>query len=89
MLQEEEYTFVIVWDFESNPNRSCLNPSLQIGDLVARIPYLLFYITKDMRYSSRVNSMTQFVSQVFPPSSEYACSQRHELAVISDQMNLQ
>jgi hypothetical protein len=29
--------------------------------------------------------MTQFVSQVLPPSDEYACSQRADVAVMSDQ----
>ena len=29
--------------------------------------------------------MTQFVSQVRPPSGENACSQRHEVGVMSDQ----
>jgi hypothetical protein len=33
----------------------------------------------------RVDSMIQFVSQVCPPSSENACSQRAEVGVIADQ----
>ena len=38
----------------------------------------------------RVNSMIQFVSQVFPPSAENACSHRQdkqEVAVIADHTN--
>jgi uncharacterized protein (TIGR03083 family) len=36
--------------------------------------------------SVRLNSATQFVSQVTPPSAENSCSQRAESAVMSDQM---
>ncbi|GGM59407.1 hypothetical protein GCM10011608_50660 [Micromonospora sonchi] len=36
--------------------------------------------------NSRVNSMTQFDSQVCPPSAENSCSQRAEVGVMSDQM---
>jgi hypothetical protein len=36
--------------------------------------------------TSRWNSMIQFVSQVFPPSSEKACCHLAEFGVISDQM---
>ncbi len=40
-----------------------------------------------MTYPSRlVNSAIQFVSQVWPPSTEKAWSHRAELAVISDQV---
>ncbi len=34
----------------------------------------------------RSKSVIQLVSQVLPPSAENACSQWHEVAVISDQM---
>jgi len=34
-----------------------------------------------------VSTAIQFTSQVFPPSSENACSKRHESGVISDMMN--
>ncbi len=34
---------------------------------------------------ARVKSMTQFVSQVLPPSAEYACSQRASFAPSCDQ----
>jgi len=33
---------------------------------------------------TRVSTAIQFVSQVLPPSSENACSKRHEFAVMSD-----
>src|SRR5258708_8910715 len=34
-----------------------------------------------------VSSQIQLVSQVFPPSAENACSQWHEVGVMSDQIN--
>src|SRR6266849_8235054 len=34
-----------------------------------------------------VSSQIQLVSQVFPPSADTACSQWHEVGVMSDQIN--
>jgi hypothetical protein len=36
-------------------------------------------------YLTRVSTAIQFTSQVLPPSSEKACSKRHESAEMSDQ----
>jgi hypothetical protein len=38
-------------------------------------------------YGTFRKSVVQFVSQVFPPSGENACSQWADVAVIFDQMN--
>src|SRR5580704_3616870 len=37
------------------------------------------------RYLTRVSTAIQFTSQVLPPSSENACSKRHDSAEMSDQ----
>src|SRR5580693_9793606 len=36
---------------------------------------------------TRVSVATQFISQLLPPSSENACSKRHELGVMSETTN--
>src|SRR6202041_3338982 len=74
------------WWLSDNCGEDCSAGSCVAGAVAAATAGLYFSCGWLFSASGmRVSTAIQFTSQVLPPSSEKACSKRHELAVISNQ----
>src|SRR6185369_5843214 len=70
-------------DDHQTPDREISTNALEIH----RCPFRFVIAIFAGASSTRVSTAIQFTSQVLPPSSENACSKRHEFGVMSEMTN--